>query len=177
MKFTTAWADVAAKNVSLKFAVMFLSLCTLTLTVALVKSALKEPIVIERSCFSKSIATSSAQHTAQEIDAFIKEAISQRFDTEGTQTNFLSTEESDFRKQEQKDLRSRNIRQTILVTSVKAEGNTVQIDSDRIVGVGQVRSVLAFPMVATISSTQRSHANPYGLILARVSQAKPEEKK
>jgi hypothetical protein len=177
MKFTTAWADVAAKNVTLKIAVILLSLSTMILGVASAKLSLRDPLIIERSCFSKALSVASNQHTSQEIEAFVREALAQRFNSESTEVFLLSSDEQTNRTQEEKEMNTRGMKQRLIVNSVKADGNTVQVDADRLISVGQIRSALPFPLTVIITTASRSQSNPYGLLALKVSPLKKEIEK
>jgi len=111
MKFTYAWADVSSQNVTLKITVLCLSICVIVLGITATKLALKNPIVIERACYSKALSQSTAERSATEIDAFIKEAILQRFNSDAKVTpGFFSTEEEAARNQEQKEFAKKAVR-------------------------------------------------------------------
>ena len=72
MKFTSAWADVVTQNLTLKVVVAVLGFCTIALSLTTAKIALKAPLLIERSCFSKATPVAEArQHTTSEIEAFV----------------------------------------------------------------------------------------------------------
>jgi len=172
MKFTTAWAEIASQNLTLKVAVAFLSIATVFLTLTTARLSLKDPLIIERSCFSKIITQGSNERSQQEITGFINEALSARFDSDvALNSSFLSQEELGFRALEQKELSQKNMTQKIIVESIKINGNNVSILADRFITVGSIRSVLPFPLTATIAITDRSAGNPYGLILVKVSSA------
>ena len=72
MRFSMAWADVAKQNNVLRFAVIGVTfVCVVILMIAL-KFAFKEPLVIERGCFSTVALTQSQAQTPQEIESFLK---------------------------------------------------------------------------------------------------------
>jgi hypothetical protein len=169
MKFTEAWADVASKNTILKFVVLMLALCCVAFAITTTRLALKEPLVIERSCLSKAATKGSPDRSTSEIEAFVNEAISRRFNSDAPSTDgFLSPEEDLGRKKDQQTLASQGMRQRVLVNSVKIDGNQITIDSDRLISVGAVRSAFSFPLTGTIATVTRSESDPYGLVLVRV---------
>lgn len=171
MRFSLAWADVAAKNVTLKIALTSTSIVCVILAVALVKVSLQPPLVIDRGGVSRAISPSSNEHTQTEIEAFLREAVTQRFNSDFTgPTLFLSDDEVIFRKQEQKELSSKSMRQTVVVNSIKIQNQNAEIDSDRLIAVGNIRSALPLPLRVTIANSQRSDANPYGLVLVKIAQ-------
>jgi hypothetical protein len=169
MKFTEAWADVASKNTALKFVILILALCCIAFAVTTTRLALKEPLVIERACVSKAAIKGSPDRSASEVETFVNEAITRRFNSDAvTSDGYLSPEEDAGRKKDQQTLAAQGMRQKILVNSVKIDGNQISIDSDRVISVGSVRSALSFPLTATIATVPRSESNPYGLMLVNV---------
>ncbi len=178
MKFAVAWAQVIRENNALKIAVAFLALTTLALGVGLVRIALKPAVVVERACYSRVLPGASPDHTAQEIEAFLREAISQRFDSDKVPNpGILSPGELVARATEQKELVSRKLFQRMLLNSIKGNGQTIEIDADRLISVEMIRSAFPCPLIAEIGSVERSEANPYGLVLISIEPAKIKDKK
>jgi hypothetical protein len=170
MRFTTAWASVSAQNVTLKGAVITLGLTTLVLAVALSKLSQKEPTVIERACYSTNASFASSKRTPSEIEAFLQEAITERFNSDSIQVGYLSLEEQKFREQELAEMKKKGLTQRVIVNlPIPVDGNTASLDTDRIISVGKLRSAFSFPLTVTLSQTTRSASNPYGLLIERVS--------
>lgn len=178
MKFNVAWSETLTQNVVLRIVILCLSATTIALLVALVNLSLKEPLLIERACFTSVTQKAAGERTEAEIGSFLKEALSRRFDTNAMgETLVLSGEEASFRDQEQKDLKEKGILQRVILNKVqKIDGTQVTVDCDRLVSVGPVRSAFAFPLHVTIGSVTRSEANPYGLRLIRVKAGESEKK-
>lgn len=178
MRFTVAWSKVLSQNIALRFTILCLSATVIGLLVVLTKLSLRDPIVIERACFSQTLDPASTDRTQAEISTFIKEALAQRFDTNAVlQDGFVSMEEAQFREQEQRGLKEKEMKQRVLVNQVeKISGADVMIDADRIISVGPVRSALPFALRLTISSIPRSRGNPYGLKLIQVKPREGEKK-
>jgi hypothetical protein len=113
-----------------------------------------------------------------EIEGFVRMALSKRFDSDAMDFQLvLSTEESSFRVKEQSELAKRSITQRVIVNGLKVNGSNVSVDADRLFAVGKIKSVLPFPIVVNLSTTDRTPGNPYGLLLKGVSQSKQEETK
>ncbi len=101
MKWTVAWAEIASQNVLLKMVTFILGSTTVVLAVALVQVALKDPIVVERSCISKTLLKASTERTESETKSFVEEALAQRFNSDGILIpGWLSSFEENFRKLE-----------------------------------------------------------------------------
>lgn len=176
MKFTVAWANVISQNITLRAVVGILTLCSIFFSIALARMAVREPLIIERECFSKTATPVSSKHTDKELETFIRVAIPLRFDSKASDyRGYLSDDELTFRIKEQDDLTKKGMSQRVVVNAVKVEKDTFTIDADRIFSVGKVRSALSFPLVVELLSTGRTGSNPYGLILRRVKQVTEKE--
>ena len=53
MRFSTAWAKTAAQNVTLKVATVVLAGVSIVQLSVIAGLSIKDPLVIERACFSK----------------------------------------------------------------------------------------------------------------------------
>ena len=177
MKLSLAWANTAAQNVTLKVALVVLSVVAVALTLTTVKLCMRKPLIIDRACFSTVIEPSSNEHSASEIEMFVREAIRQRFNSDASPVpDYLSPEEEGARVQEQKELSNRSMTQTVITRSVKVNGNSIAVETDRLIAVSQIRSAFSFPLSGTLQSTSRTQNNPYGLRLVKLIPPKTEVK-
>lgn len=177
MRFTTAWARVITENITLKVILIALSIVTVVLCVVTSQLALREPLIVERACQTKAIQAGSTKHTSQEIEAFLKEALALRFNSDAVASrDLLSNDEFGFKVQEQKSFEQKNIKQRVIVVAVDNTKNPVVVDTDRILSVGTIRSAFAFPLAVRLSTVQRTESNPYGLLLEKVDQVKEAKK-
>jgi len=172
MKFHLAWADVLSQNALLKFVVFALTLSTIAFGLTTLKLSLQPPLLIERGCVSQVVHPASAtEHTEEEIGAFLRAALSQRFDTEAiADTSLVSDLEKLNRKREQEELKGRGMRQRVLVNaeSVQIQGASVRLNVDRLISTATLRTDLLFSVVLALASTDRTPSNPYGLTLQSV---------
>lgn len=178
MRFSQAWADVAKQNNVLRIAVIGITfVCVVVLMIAL-KFAFKEPLVIERGCFSSAASTQSQVQTSQEIEAFVREAVTERFNSGAIVVgDYFALEELKARDSEQTELTRREIKQKVVVNSIVKKDDSYLVDADRILSVGQIRSAFQMPMTVTVAKATRTSGNPYGLVVLRVAPIKTEEKK
>lgn len=175
MRFTTAWSEVVAQNTTLKLVIALLTVLTACLGFTSAKLSMREPLVIERACYSQAVPTGSTRRTEAEIEAFNREMLRERFDSGAILVpGHLSSEEEAFRKQEQEALKTSNMTQRIVVNSVKVDKESISVDADRIISVGQIRSAFPFPLTVMLSSTSRTEGNPYGLTAVKISPVKKE---
>lgn len=176
MKFQDAWGSLEKENCNLKILVVTLCALAMFLTVAVTSTASKDPLIIERACYSKIAGTARNQApTNEEIQAFIEKALSARFNTTPESLQLLSDKQRTFRDKEQIELSKHKMTQKVIVNELKVEKDSITVNADRLISVQNLRSILRFPLKVTLESTNRSEENPYGLLLIDVTQL--EEKK
>ena len=177
MRFTLAWAEVLSQNTLLKWLLLFLSILCIVLGTGLIVLAQKDPLIIERACFSGILGTKDGAQTNSEVKAFVAEALSQRFDSANdTPTTFLSVDERAKAQKDRDDLSGKKIRQRLLVNSIDIKEDKITVDADRIVAVDEIRTAFRFPIDVKIATTSRSERNPYGLVLVLVIQLQSQGK-
>lgn len=179
MKYTEAWSSVVSQNLNLKIATFVLGIVSMILGLSTLKLAFKEAIVIERGCFSGMANKVDDKHSPQEIESFLKVALSQRFNSQVQAVDgLLAIDELNLKNQEQKEFSSRGLKQSILVNSISSIGGDSQfrVDADRIISVGEVRSTFRFPLMVKLESKARSYSNPYGLLLVNIKAIEKDAK-
>lgn len=177
MKMSSAWIQLNTQNITLKIAIIFSSMCSLVFALIATHFAFKEPIIIERACYSAKLEKASTKHTEQEINAFVREAMLQRFDSnvQVKPRGYLSTEEMGFKDKEQRELKEKNITQKILVNEIEIKDRSVKVSADKILSIAKVRSAFSVSLTATLLTVSRDEQNPYGLMLTQINKA--EDKK
>lgn len=177
MRFDVAWGKVASENYFLKVMIIGLLLLTAFFGIATLKLSLKDALVIDRGCFSKANNIASTERTSLETEAFLRESLSQRFDTEvEVLDGYISADEKILKIQELKDLETKGFKQKIVINSIQSEKDLFKVDADRVIRVGEVRSAFKFPLVIKLESKSRSQGNPYGLMLVKSEVVKTEKK-
>ncbi len=178
MRFTEVWAEVLSQNNSLKWATLSLSVLTVALATCLISLAMREPLVFERECYTKALSPTSSSPSNDEIERFLRIALSKRFDTDALDVPvFLSASELNVRSKEVEELTKKGMSQKVLVNSVKVDHGKLTVDADRIISVGKIRTALPLPLNVRVKSTDRSAGNPYGMVISDVSLISGEEKK
>ncbi len=179
MRFPQAWAEIATQNNVLRIAIVGVSLSGALALLISLKFAFKDPLIIERGCYSKIIAKSVNQDpTKEDYEAFTREALSQRFDSDSNVgSDFIGIEELKNRDTEQEELKRRTIKQRVVLNSINKKEDNITVDSDRILSVGSLRSAFSFPLTLEIQKQARTAANPYGLVLIKASARNQEEGK
>ncbi len=178
MRFSTAWAKTAAQNVTLKVATVLLAVIAIIQLIVITGMASRDPLVIERKCFSQMIPAKAEDPSKDEIRSFLREALSIRFDSDGYfKEGFLSIEEVAARDKEQATLKIRQMLQRIVISNITIEGKDIIVTADRLVSVGKIKSTLPLNLKVTLQQTNRTESNPYGLIVGSVSQIEDRHSK
>jgi len=182
MKYTEAWASVISQNLNLKIATSILGILSLILGMTTLKLTFKDSLIIDRGCYSKIATPIKDEHSKNEIEVFMKEALSQRFDSSVQPVDgLLSPDELNLRVIEQKEFQNRTMKQRLVINQVTEEANGFKVDADRIISVGDVRSAFKFPLFVKLESKARSNSNPYGLLVITAKQidekSSPKDKK
>ncbi len=178
MRFSTAWAKTAAQNVTLKIATVLLGIISIFQLSVIAGLAMKDPLVIDRGCYSRTAVTKSGNPTQDEIIGFLNEALPMRFDTNGyIKDGFLAIEETISRERELATLKARQMAQKLIISEFKFDDKDIHIFADRLVSIGKIKSALPLHLKVAIQQSNRTDGNPYGLIVSSVSQIEEKEDK
>ena len=161
---------------SMQIALTLMSLTASAFGIMNIFSSMKDPLIIERGCDSKVAEIESSNQTKEEIESFIKMAISTRFDSalKSDPSVYLTEGLQLVRMKEQTELKNKGIDQRVIVRSVKYDQDKYIVEADRLIGIGKVRTAVPLNLTISISSKVRSVSNPYGLVLTLVDQIKDE---
>lgn len=101
-----------------------------------------------------------------------------RFNTESISANlFLADKQLQLRENEQKELKNRNMLQTIVIRKIEITKDQAIIDLDRVIAVGEIRSAIKTKLKIAFEETEPNELNPYGLVLSFVEAQNTEVKK
>jgi hypothetical protein len=102
------------------------------MSILLVKLAVKDPLVVERACESKVLSKVGSQPTKEELEAFVREALPERFDSSLTAQRYTTDRLWAFKKHETKELSQRQLRQRIIINSIEVGDKQIKADVDRL---------------------------------------------
>lgn len=178
MKFSDARLKEAFERSALKLTVICLSVISLTFSILLGLDLSKEPIVVERACETRLLDVMSSSQTKEEVERFVREAVSLRFDSIASRdpSAFMVQDLFVARSKEQEELKRGGVDQRLIVRSVKINGDYFVVEADRVVAIGKARSAIPTVLIARVSSKGRSLTNPYGLVLTSIDQMKEEKR-
>ncbi len=176
MRFHVALDSLEKENQVLRFSVIGLLVLAVVLCSGILYVSMKDPLLIERSCFSKSLTLANAATTKEETASFLEIALGSRFDSDAQSGQFLTQDQLIARAREQSELSKQKLTQKIMVNKVDmAEDGTLVVNADRFIASGDVRTVLRFPLKVEIAKISRSIGNPYGLLITNVQPAQSSE--
>ncbi len=177
MKFIDAWDSIAKENKTLKILLFCMCGVSIFLAISTFKASVKDPLVIERGCYSKVSNAQNPQTTEGEVKVFIQEALEARFSSFVKKTQLLSLSQKELREKEQKELLSRNMKQALMVEDVQVSKDKIVAQASRLISVGEIRSAFPLQLILKVESTDRSYDNPYGLILTEIQAINQKEGK
>lgn len=178
MRFSVAWAKTAAENVTLKVATVVLAVVVLAELTIIAGIAVKDPLIIERACFSRAIASKHASPNDEEIKSFLAEAIPLRFNSESVaKEGYLAIAEVQSRDKELAQLAQRQMSQKVITNKINILNGKIMVSADRLVSVGKIKSVLPLNLLIVLQETDRTEANSYGLIISSIEQVEVKEEK
>jgi len=172
VRFHVALDSLEKENQVLRFSVIGLLVLAVVLCSGVLYASLRDPLIIERACYSRSLSLANASPSKEETASFLETALRGRFDSDAQDTRFLTSDQLTARAREQAELSRQKLTQKVLVNKVEiAEDGTLNVDADRFIATGDVRTVLRFPLKVEIAKVTRSDGNPYGLLLVNVQPA------
>jgi hypothetical protein len=167
-RYSSAWANIARENNVLKLLILFLGVITFGLGISNAKLSGKPALVVERGCVTRTLKVARSEPSGEEVEAFLREAISERFDSVTPNgTDFLSLQTGEDRSNEQTELSRRGIKQRVLFNELTRTGPDLVVDADRILSIAQLRSAYSVKLSVSFEETERTPSNPYGMILTQ----------
>ena len=176
MRFSTAWANVAKQNVTLKVVILSLSVSTVFLAIGFLKANFKAPIVVERSCETVMLQQQNTEPTVKEIKQFLNEALLERFSASSVESKYLSKNVKVEKKAENKIFAKKKIQQFAIIRSIQVTKDKMTAQVDRLFSMGKTRPAYASEFLLKIQSTKRSLKNPYGLVLVSIKTLTKDKK-
>lgn len=178
MKFVDAIYTSEKMIGRLWIVITVMGLVSAILTGLTVYFATKPALLIERSCESKVLTSVDGKRTANEVKAFIAEALSARFDSDRVKPSLMTEAQADLKSKEMRELKDRKIQQKIMVDEMNlGQAGNFTAKLTRILKIENLRTAVGFSIEAKIFEDTRTEDNPYGLILSEVKLHQVEVKK
>lgn len=178
MKFVNA--IYAGENVVKKLWLVIAWLATIStlLFSSTIYLVFRDPLIIERSCESKTVFLKSATITKLETENFIKEALAARFNTDRDKPSLMTEAQVETKRKELKELLAKNISQVVFVDQIDLRpSGEFRAKLTRLLKLDKISTALGFEIEAKLFETRRTEDNPYGLILSEVKLVENEVRK
>jgi hypothetical protein len=167
MRFASGVDQLQRENAYLKTVTKMLLLLEAVLVGILFNLYDRAPVIVERSSHGLEIVkpTEFAQ-TEPETKTAIVLMMKARFDSEAVSPEiFLNKTQLVLRDNEQKELKSRSMHQSVVVRGITIKRDEATVDLDRIISVGEIRSALKTKIKISFEEESPNELNPYGLLL------------
>ena len=179
MRFSMAVDSLSRENSNLKRSISLLIFVIGILGVLVYSQYFREPILIERSSRGLEVfRPTEFKRTDSDLRRGIEIMLKARFDTLAINPElFLTDRQVAIRESEQKELKSRNIQQSAVLRNIQMSKTEAQIDFDRVLAVGEVRSALKTKIKVAFEEATPNELNPFGLKLAFAENAETNQTK
>jgi hypothetical protein len=168
MKLSNAFDSIERENRFLRLLTTLLVILSAFLIGVLYLNLDKPPLLVERSSRGFEIVRPTDQkRTDQDLTQATKLMLQARFTSEAIAPElFINQKQLLLRETEQREMKSRNMLQNIVVRSVEVEKESVTAEIDRVISVGELRSALKARLKINFEEVSPNELNPYGLLLS-----------
>ena len=159
----------------LKITNLTLTGIVIALSGTLVNTSTRDPILVDRSSHKTVVIEkiTTDEEKLSEVENFLREALSLRFDSKSKSNNELLSKELERAHEiEEGELKTKQVAQSIVLNGVQKTKDGFVVDADRVVSISKLRSAFSFPLKVQILRVDRSEQNPYGLVLVRIEKLK-----
>lgn len=179
MKLSLSIDALSKENKHLKFFLKMQFCVVLILLVQVIVQSNQVPLMIQSSTRGLEIIQPiDFERSDYDVESAAELMLKARFNTDSISANlFLSEKQLQLRENEQKELKNRNMLQTIVVREIKILKDQALVDLDRVIAVGDIRSAIKTKLKIAFEETEPNELNPYGLVLSFVEAQSTEVKK
>ena len=179
MKFSSGLDALEKENQNLRFLLKLMVLSLGLLALAVIVIGNKDPVMVEQTDHGvEFIKPVKLKRSEDDVRHVVELMLRARFNTDVTSPNiYLSDRQMELREAEQRELKARNLKQAIILRSVKIEQHTATIDFDRVIAVQEIRSALRTLAKIELEEEDPNELNPYGLRLATLETLENKEVK
>ncbi|MCB0369803.1 MAG: hypothetical protein KDD45_10285, partial [Bdellovibrionales bacterium] len=170
MKMSLSINALSKENQFLKLTTKLLFAIVFILILQVIFLYNRDPILIQSSTRGLQIVEPLRYSPSKEDIKFaIEVMLKARFNTQVFSPElYLSDKQKLFRINEQKEFKSRNMTQTIIIRQIDISKSEALIEMDRVIAVGDVRSAIKTKLKIVFEESEPNELNPYGLVLSLV---------
>jgi len=179
MKFSLSIDSLSKENQFLRLITKILFGLVFILIIQIIFLYNRDPILVQSSTKGLEIIKPvSFKPSELDVKNAIELMLKARFNSAVLNSNlFLSEKQKELRESEQRELKNRNMSQTILVRSINVSKDEAIAEIDRVISVGDLRSAFKAKLKLLFEESEANELNPYGLVLSMVEVQQSEVKK
>lgn len=179
MRLSSGIDQLQSENAFLKRVIICLFIAAPVIFMAMAVVIMRPPMIVERTSHGLEIVRNTEfSPTENDIKVAIDLMMKSRFNTDAVAPEiFLNKTQLALRDAEQKDLKSRNLFQSVIVRGIYITKDQAVVELDRVISVGEIRSALKAKVKITFEETSPNELNPYGLLLSLAEPIENEGKK
>ena len=179
MKISLSIDSLLKENKFLKLVTKLLFGLVFILLLQVVSLYTREPIIIQSSTRGLEILEPmTVSRTNLDLKVAAQNMLKARFNTETLSPDlFLADKQQLLRESEQRELKSRNMTQAIIIRNIELSKNQAMVDLDRVIAVGDLRTAIRAKLKIAFEESEPNELNPYGLVLSLAELQNNEVKK
>ena len=179
MKISLSIDSLLKENKFLKLLTKLLFGLVFILLLQVVSLYTREPIIIQSSTRGLEILQPmTVSRTNLDLKVAAQNMLKARFNTETLSPDlFLADKQKLLRDSEQRELKSRNMTQAIIIRNIELSKNQAMVDLDRVIAVGDLRTAIRAKLKIAFEESEPNELNPYGLVLSLAELQNNEVKK
>jgi hypothetical protein len=170
MKFSAGMDLLEKENRMLRMFVIIglVSLGLMALTIIVLSQ--REPLIVVSSSRGLDyVKPVKLERSEADVRIAVELMLKARFNSDVTSPDlYLSDRQVEIRNSEQQELKSRNLKQAIVLRAVNFDKNKVSVDFDRVIAIQDVRSALRTQAKIEFQTEDPNELNPYGLKLSNL---------
>ncbi len=179
MKISLSIDSLIKENKFLKFITKLLFGIVFILLMQVIFLYNRDPILIQSSTRGLEIVEPmNVSRKNLDLKVAAQNMLKARFNTETLSSDvFLSDKQKLLRESEQREMKSRNMTQAIVIRNIEMSKDQATVDLDRVIAVGDLRTAIRAKIKIAFEESEPNELNPYGLVLALAEVQTNEVKK
>jgi len=179
MKISLSIDSLLKENGFLKLVTKLLFGVVFILLMQVISLYSRDPILIQSSTRGfEIIEPMTVSRTNLDLKVAAQNMLKARFNTETVSPDlFLADKQKLLRESEQRELKSRNMTQAIIIRNIELSKDQAMVDLDRVIAVGELRTAIRAKLKIAFEESEPNELNPYGLVLSLAEVQNNEVKK
>ena len=168
MKISLSIDALTKENNFLRLVTRYLFYAVFILAVVVGSLSTRDPVIIQSSTRGFEIMQPmTVAKSNLDIKLAVHNMLKARFNTDALSPElYLSDKQGLLRESEQRDMKSRNMTQAIVIRNIELSKDQAFVDLDRVIAVGDLRTAIRAKLKIAFEESEPNELNPYGLVLS-----------